>query len=1345
MTDTKKKTFRKKTVTVPDDRIGLLQERVLSRKGIVGCAKGYTVARCDDGGLLYAGENRWGQEECVAWTDVTSVAVAPDYVLGLLSDGTIRAAGANTHGQLYISGWSCAQSVSAGRSHAAAIIQNGRVVCAGDNSHGQCDTALWTDVCDVVCADGFTLGLMANGRVCYAGDSRAMRARFSSWTGIVGIFADASGDRVYGLRADGSVISNFPLPGEVKKWKNLVYLSAADGVFCGITQSGTHHVYGSTELAQVMSSSLDEYVTACMAGDHTILVDNHGAVTMYGDNQFGQSELKRRRVLFEDFTELCVNMQAAKRKRRQRELEYKKRECEADRFARRIALSERISVGISAMGRVYTTGSFSDVKAWSDVTMISCGNAHILALHSDGHVSASGNNVDGCTNVSDWSGVREILAGKYHSLAATSEGKVLFTGQNVNGQGDVVLWEGVKHIYGTESYTLGLKYDGSVMATGRGLPCSIETFAGDEWKNIVSIATSDTHIAALRADGTVLTAGNADFEKRFGGATSSWQGVKSIVAGEGFTAALCFGGRVLAVGENGFGQCDVQNWSNVVHISAGRTALVGLRADGKVYSCGAQRISAEQASRLFDSPYLLKLARKGENYLRCHTDNLSDIVAIKCSPEHTLAIDKGGQMFAFGLDTDGQCVVSSFTMFNHISQYDKGVGYYKSHAVYQAASGAEYGEATIGTDEEAKTVLHGTAYANLVADSQRYANLIAGGDDHITIVDDNGNVRSVCLSLGAVIDEPSIGKGVKKIVAGKNHSVVLYESGHVRIRDSFSSDMESSEVLPKWYNAYGILKAVDVCAGDNHTVILLDDGTLRALGNNKAGQCDVSGMTGIKAISAGSAHTAALTHDGRVLAAGNKNREVTARSRSVAHAPRWNPCLTQKWTDVEKLECAADITVGIKRGGDVLAVGGNNFGQCRTGFWRDAVDVKTSGRHTAALLSDGRVEAVGCNERGECKTDKWQNIIMIAVMSGATYGLCADGRVVCAGYSDCDTKLDCSARAIFCFGTNLVVLGADGLLYCHRHGSGKKLVPLEKMRVFTPGFENGIMNRVSGVMGGESILSVASAVRKKMALGLTHTLKLRPDMTVRALGSNTAGQCDVAAWENIKQVACGNYFSMGLNADGRIFSAGKDFLTPTSGDKAQSTISDELNLRLDGDVDGAVYINIAAGSNFAAAVSSSGRVFAVGENTYGQCELDGISGAQDVSCGAHHTAVLLDDGRVVCKGDNGFGQCATQLWRDIVMVACGENHTVGLRSDGKVVAVGDNGLSQCDVDGIECAVSVCALPEATLAILPDGKVRVVGGRGVMDKFVASLREIVAIDACEYRICALASDRRLLFS
>ena len=59
-----------------------------------------------------------------------------------------------------------------------------------------------------------------------------------------------------------------------------------------------------------------------------------------------------------------------------------------------------------------------------------------------------------------------------------------------------------------------------------------------------------------------------------------------------------------------------------------------------------------------------------------------------------------------------------------------------------------------------------------------------------------------------------------------------------------------------------------MAAGSRHTVALLTDGTVRAIGDNRDKQCNVQSWRRIVAIAAGSGHTLGLRDDGRVLAAG---------------------------------------------------------------------------------------------------------------------------------------------------------------------------------------------------------------------------------------------------------------------------------------------------------------------------------------------------------------------------------------------------------------------------------------------------------------------------------------------
>ena len=60
-----------------------------------------------------------------------------------------------------------------------------------------------------------------------------------------------------------------------------------------------------------------------------------------------------------------------------------------------------------------------------------------------------------------------------------------------------------------------------------------------------------------------------------------------------------------------------------------------------------------------------------------------------------------------------------------------------------------------------------------------------------------------------------------------------------------------------------------IAAGRRHTVGLKSDGTVTAVGNNKFGQCNVSGWRDIVAVAAGCAHTLGLKSDGTMVAVGD--------------------------------------------------------------------------------------------------------------------------------------------------------------------------------------------------------------------------------------------------------------------------------------------------------------------------------------------------------------------------------------------------------------------------------------------------------------------------------------------
>ena len=253
-----------------------------------------------------------------------------------------------------------------------------------------------------------------------------------------------------------------------------------------------------------------------------------------------------------------------------------------------------------------------------------------------------------------------------------------------------------------------------------------------------------------------------------------------------------------------------------------------------------------------------------------------------------------------------------------------------------------------------------------------------------------------------------------------------------------------------------------------------------------------------------------------------------------------------------------------------------------------------------------------------------------------------------------------------------------------------------------------------------------AAVRNTIAAGGRHTVGLRSDGTVVAVGWNEYGQCNVSGWRDIVAVAAGWGHTVGLRSDGTVAVVGGN-------ENGQCSVSDWKDI-----------VAIAAGADHTVGLRSNGTVVAVGNNNYGQCSVSGWKNIVAVAAGADHTAGLKSDGTVVAVGGNNYGQCNVSGWKDIVAIAAGAYHTVGLRSDGRVVAVGANFSGQCDVSDLKDIVAIAAGGHHTVGLRSDGTVIATKYTGNSDYNygqcdVSGWTDIVAIAAGAFHTVGLRSD------
>jgi hypothetical protein len=144
-----------------------------------------------------------------------------------------------------------------------------------------------------------------------------------------------------------------------------------------------------------------------------------------------------------------------------------------------------------------------------------------------------------------------------------------------------------------------------------------------------------------------------------------------------------------------------------------------------------------------------------------------------------------------------------------------------------------------------------------------------------------------------------------------------------------------------------------------------------------------------------------------------------------------------------------------------------------------------------------------------------------------------------------------------------------------------------------------------------------------IAAGSTHTVGLKSDGTVIAVGDNSEGQCNTEDWTDIVAISASSNNTLGLKADGTV---------------------------------------VFTGENISSAISKwTDIVYA--------------------SVGYAHVVGLKADGTVVATGSNNNGECDTANWKDMLFAAAGSSITLGVKTDGTVVFIGNESNNRASVNG----------------------------------------------------------------
>jgi len=212
-----------------------------------------------------------------------------------------------------------------------------------------------------------------------------------------------------------------------------------------------------------------------------------------------------------------------------------------------------------------------------------------------------------------------------------------------------------------------------------------------------------------------------------------------------------------------------------------------------------------------------------------------------------------------------------------------------------------------------------------------------------------------------------------------------------------------------------------------------------------------------------------------------------------------------------------------------------------------------------------------------------------------------------------------------------------------------------------------------------------------ISAGHAHTVGLKTDGTVIAIGSNFENQRKVSSWRDIIAVCAGDYHTVGLKADGTVEATGK------KDDK--------------------------------------------------KCHVHYWKDIIAISAGFSHTVGLKSNGTVVVASDH-YGKHETEDWQDIIAIdASGMDMIIGIKSDRTVVTYGaeeidPDGLTTSWRDIIDVAISL----ENIVGLKADGTIMIVGkiceNKYSLERF-QQWKDIVAIYARGSSIVGLKSNKTLV--
>ncbi len=1034
-----------------------------------------------------------------------------------------------------------------------------------------------------------------------------------------------------------------------------------------------------------------------------------------------------------------------------------------------------------------------EVADLTGVIQIDTGVYHSLALKSDGTVWAWGrNNYNQLGNgnttsyskpqkISALSNIVQISVGYYHNMALDSSGKVWTWGYNDKGQiGD-----------GTSSTTVFQATPQNISALNN--------------QKIVQIGAGGYFSAALTDTGNVYAWGDNTYGQIGNGSTISTgiltptqvpsaklNDVKEIEVGKFHTLARKNDGSVWGYGLSNQGQLGTITASitspTVIpllqaaqQISAGYRCTLYTKNDNTIWGIGDNNYRQLGNNTVTNSATPLQILLGEVNQIDPNSQNAK----IASGLYHNLVLKEDGTVWSWGLNDLGQLGNGTSGTGADINSPVQviGLNQVKEVAANNYTSMALKEDGTIwawGYNSKGQLGDGSTTSKNTPVKVKDLTNIvqIKAGYQHGLALKSDGSVwawgynNNGELGDGTTADKlvpqqvPGL-TGIIQISAGASYNVALKNDGTVytwgdntygQIGDGTVADRTSPYQIPA-----GTLSNVSqISAGVCHFIALKNNGDVYGCGrnaNNEIGLGNttadqkvpvlISGVKQVKQIGTSAYHSMAIKQDGSFWGWGYNGYGHVGTGSAI-------PSKITLPTEITAITSVYQMTGGYrhtliqKNDGTIYTVGNNHKGQLGNGLTADAntlIPVKVelnlsrlnppvsnlaqgSYLHHLIIKPDGTVIGWGDNQYGQLgdgtyEGETGQGSTKLRKTPVEVQGLTNVKQVAVGYYSSYALTHDGS---VWAWGSNSAYQLGDGT--------------------------TNNRNTPAQITALSDIVQIVS--------GHSFALALKKDGTIYAWGNNSYGQLGQGNTTTAKtpititslsdkkiiQISTGNYHSLALTQDGKIYGWGFNDVGQVG--KGTTSTAESTPALIGGTTLNNV-VQIVAVFKQSFALQADGKAYAWGYNHAGRLGIGNVtgeavstptpvvnlSGIQKLAVGSSHGFAHLSGGNIWGWGYNAFGQLGTgstgssqatpiQITplKGAREVAVGYYVTIIAKEDNTFWAVGDNTYSQLGAHGdIKSVVPV--------SILDSSSTQLAAGQEYY--YALEVKNITAFNANGYRL------------